>query len=343
MSQGVRNNPLWNSYWEDKRADTTRINVPVYAVGSYTNPIHVTGTLRAWKNIPDSVPKYLRINNSQEWSDYYEDANQRDLKRFFDHYLKNIENGWSATPKVRLSVLHFGMTSAPLDTVNRAEADWPLPRTKFTRLYLNSDNSLSLSPAHLTPGTVSYDSTSSKATFRYVIPHDVETTGYFMAHLCMSCASHTEMDVFVQVEKTVNNWRQGTMTIKPQGIVPRHLLGLAHDWQFGLSKVGMLFHWGPSGVLRASHALDREEGSTDEMPLYKHTRRVMLRKGEVRVLDVPIAPYGMFWEVSCCAFSPVVVARGGEVERANEKSTRKETSCSLRLLARRSIRSLCPV
>jgi len=144
---------------------------------------------------------------------------------------------------------------------------------------------------------VQYDANTGKAVFQCVITSDMETTGYFMAHLAMSCTDHDEMDVFVQVEKIVKHWRQGTMTIKPHGVIARSLLKyVAHDWQFGLSKVGLLFHWGPSGVLRASHALDKDERSTSERPLYKHTRKVPLKKGEVRVLDVPISPYGMYWE-----------------------------------------------
>jgi uncharacterized protein len=122
--------PLWNDYWEDKKADISRINVPVYAVASWTNPLHTPGTLNVWSMIPNGVPKWLRVHNTQEWSDYYTDSSRQDLKRSFDYYLHDrIDNGWSATPKVCLSVLNFGLRDLG-GTVSRAEAYLPLLRMR---------------------------------------------------------------------------------------------------------------------------------------------------------------------------------------------------------------------
>ena len=54
-----------------------------------------------------SQDKWLRIHNSQEWPDYYDEANVEDLCRFFDRYLKDVDNGWEATPRVRYAVHDF--------------------------------------------------------------------------------------------------------------------------------------------------------------------------------------------------------------------------------------------
>jgi putative CocE/NonD family hydrolase len=50
--------------------------------------------------------------------------------RWFDHFLKGVENGAEREPSVQVFVMG----------VNRwyAEADWPLPQTRFTRYYLHS-------------------------------------------------------------------------------------------------------------------------------------------------------------------------------------------------------------
>lgn len=86
------------------------------------------------------------------------------------------------------------------DIVNRPESAFPLARTEQTRYYLQPDNTLSLQPGE--SGSLSYQpNDSGKLVFECCMPSSIETTGYFMAHLLVSCPDHDEMDIFVQVEK----------------------------------------------------------------------------------------------------------------------------------------------
>ncbi|MGN0035026.1 MAG: CocE/NonD family hydrolase, partial [Coriobacteriales bacterium] len=85
--------PTWDAYWEDKSVPLERIEVPAYIVGSWTNTIHTRGTFEAWQRI-SSKDKWLRVHTKNEWYDYYQPAHMDDLRRFFDRYLKGIENGW---------------------------------------------------------------------------------------------------------------------------------------------------------------------------------------------------------------------------------------------------------
>ncbi|OJJ03447.1 hypothetical protein ASPVEDRAFT_63144 [Aspergillus versicolor CBS 583.65] len=297
VSGVVNSHPLWNEYWEDKRSQCAYINVPTYVVGSWTNPIHTPGTLRAFREIPESVPKWLRVHNSMEWPDYYADSSCRDLKRFFDCFLKGtVDNGWLATPRVRLSILNFGLSDLD-DTVNRAEVEWPLTRTRYQRLYLTPDRNMVRS-ALASQGRVSYDSGTGKATFRHCITQDMETTGYFRARLLISCSVDTDMDLFVQVccLRGSPPYRQGVLTIRPDNILVVKLLKLLHDWHFGMHQFGMLFHWGPSGQLRVSHGQHRSELSTSFDPVYQHKGCLPLTKGEVRAVEIPLRPYGMYWK-----------------------------------------------
>ncbi|KAI8227498.1 hypothetical protein K4K57_008418 [Colletotrichum sp. SAR 10_99] len=291
-----REHQLYDAYWEDKIAHPERINVPVYAAASWTNPVHTPGTFEAWEAVPDTVPKWLRIHNSQEWPDYYEDCNQKDLLRFFNRYLKDQKNDWETTPKVRLSVLHFGLVNQ-LDTVGRPEADFPLARTRYTKLFLQGYNTLSLDP-EAAESALPYDSQSGKQTFLYQFDKACETTGYFCAHLVMSCPEHTDMDVFVQVEKlSAHKHPQAVQTIKPQNLVLQRLLKFMHDWNILPGGAGMAFHRGPSGCLRGSFAMSRDEQrSKVYKPHYTFTEKISLKKGERRALDIPMSPSGMFWE-----------------------------------------------
>jgi predicted acyl esterase len=135
----IRKHPLMNGYWEDKLAQVENIEIPAYVVASW-NPLHTHGTFSAYRRLP-SRNKWLRVHNTQEWPDYYSSDNVDDLRRFFDHYLKSIRNGWETTPRVRLSVLDPGGN----DQVNRIENEFPLARTQSAKLYLDAATGI-LSP-----------------------------------------------------------------------------------------------------------------------------------------------------------------------------------------------------
>jgi putative CocE/NonD family hydrolase len=51
--------------------------------------------------------------------------------RWFDHWLKGLDNGIMEEPRVRIFVMG--------DNVWRDETDWPLPNTKYTRYYFHSN------------------------------------------------------------------------------------------------------------------------------------------------------------------------------------------------------------
>ena len=124
--------PLMNELWENKIPDFQKITVPAYVVASYSNTLHTAGTFRAWRRIA-SQDKWLRIHNSQEWPDYYDEANVEDLRRFFDRYLKGEDNGWEQTPRVRYSILDLEGG----DRTNVAGDEFPPEQVASTKYYLD--------------------------------------------------------------------------------------------------------------------------------------------------------------------------------------------------------------
>jgi predicted acyl esterase len=153
--------PLMNAYWADKRADLASISLPAYVVASWTSVIHCHGTLQAFREI-SSAHKWLRVHNTQEWIDLADADRIADLQRFFDRFLKGIDNGWEDTPRVRLFVLDPGGT----DVVDR--------------------------PA---------DDLTASVTFATTFDHDVEITGYLNLHLWVEAADADDMDLFAAVYK----------------------------------------------------------------------------------------------------------------------------------------------
>jgi len=95
------------------------------------------------------------VHNTQEWPDYYAQRNVLDLKRFFDWCLKDLQTGWLATPRIRLSILSFGIGEKE-DTIEPAESEFPLARTQYTKYYLTANKTLTLEqPTH--PLQLTYD------------------------------------------------------------------------------------------------------------------------------------------------------------------------------------------
>ena len=50
--------PLMNEYWENKRADMSKITVPTYVLASYSTFLHTFGSFRGFTEIEHSKKWY---------------------------------------------------------------------------------------------------------------------------------------------------------------------------------------------------------------------------------------------------------------------------------------------
>jgi len=46
--------PMMNEYWADKRAKVEKINIPIYALASYSSGLHTFGSFRGFSEAPVS-------------------------------------------------------------------------------------------------------------------------------------------------------------------------------------------------------------------------------------------------------------------------------------------------
>ena len=262
--------PLLDEYWEDKAAALKNITIPAYIAASYTSPIHSAGTLRGYRDIA-SENKWLRIHNTQEWQDSYRRSHEEDLLKFFDHFMKNIDNGWENTPKVRLSVLDPGGR----DIVERPENEFPLKRQQLKELWLDaSDMSLKTEKPEA-EASVSYCSFDGKgdAVFRMTVQEEMEVVGYVNARFWGEVHGYNDMDLFVKVSKYDAEGRR-----------------LAHS---PTENDRVIAYNGPCGRLRASmRELDKERSTPNE-PYYTYNNPQKLSSYEVVPLEVGLVPTGM--------------------------------------------------
>lgn len=260
----MREYPLMNEYWASKIADIESIGVPAYVVASWTNPFHTRGTLDAFARL-DQARSWLRIHNTHEWPDYYE--YEGDLRRFFDHVVKGLDNGWQATPTVRLSVLDPGGS----DVVNRPEESWPLARAQVAVRFLDAPGG-ALTPELPPPGGhVDLDGTGGAVEFHAVMTEDADIVGPLKVRLHMEVIDAEDADIFVFVRK---------LDAGGVPLLTRHM--------------GLPFA-GAKGQLRLSHREVDADASTPLVPVLAHRHALPMAAGQVEAVEVPIWPMGMRW------------------------------------------------
>jgi predicted acyl esterase len=272
--------PLMNAYWKEKAAKLEKIGVPAYVVASYTNALHAYGTFEGYHGI-SSREKWLRVHNTMEWVDYYDPVHMEDLRRFFDCYLKDIENGWKQTPKVRLSVLDPG----GVDEVGRVESDFPPPQSQDQKLFLDGKTgTLTVNPlAQESQIRYRADDGKGQATFTIKFEEETELIGHLKLRLWVEADGADDMDLFIFVQKLDKNGDHLTTTVIP---MPENVKE---------APLGLLLYPGPNGRLRVSQRQLDEEHSTPSRPYHTYQVEELLSPGQIVPVEIPIYPVGMRW------------------------------------------------
>jgi predicted acyl esterase len=215
------------------------------------------------------------VHGLEHWTEFYTDYGRALQKRFFDHFLRGADNGWEREPRVMLQVRR------PDRFVPRAEAAWPLPRTRWTTLYLDAGARTLGAEVPETASAVEFDAAGDGVTFAGpALAEETELTGPVSARLFVS-SSTEDADLFVVLRVFDAAGRE----VDFQGALDPH------------APVGQ-------GWLRASHRRLDPALSTAWRPYHTHDRREPLVPGRVYECEVEIWP------------TSVVVPAGGRVALA---------------------------
>lgn len=260
-------NPFMNKFWESKIPNWRNIKAPAYICCGMCHPCHLRGSLEGFRRIR-SPKKWIRIHREHEWPDSVIPENMDDLKRFYDRYLKDIRNGWEMTPKVRLDV----MDAYEYDFKRqRPENEFPLARTKYTKLYLNAaDCSLNENPVEQESELV-YDAKEDTAAFVLKFKEETEISGYMKMHLFLEARDYDNMDIMTWVTKYKED---GTY-------VPLRLMGIEHR--------------GTYSFYRASHRELDPRWTTDFQPVQAHFKAEPMIPGEVYECEIEILASSRIW------------------------------------------------
>ena len=125
-------NNLDTGAFHGAQAQWDKITVPMYSVGNWTGfGLHLRGNTEAFMRSP-SKHKKMRIHTGSHVHPFYREEAREDQIRFFDHWLKGVDNGVMAEPPIKLAIRHGA------DKFEwRHEQEWPLARTQWTKLYFD--------------------------------------------------------------------------------------------------------------------------------------------------------------------------------------------------------------
>ncbi len=274
--------PLMDEFWKTKIPAFERVTVPAYVVASYSNSIHTPGTFRGWRSIA-SAQKWLRIHNTMEWPDYYEQPNSDDLRRFFDHTLKGADNGWENTPRVRYSVLDL----EGKDRIEQPAGAFPPEDFSMTKYYLDAaSGALSIEPPP-TDAVAIYDAETNQglATFAIRLDQPTDFVGYPKLCLWVEADGSDDMDVFVFLQKLNAEGK-----LLEQFNIPNHGPQMQELTRQGAA---ILKYKGSNGRLRASMRHLDDQQSTNDIPVHSFDRVEKLTQGQIARLEIDLFPVGL--------------------------------------------------
>ena len=262
FGEDIRSHPLIDAYHRARSPVWSKIKVPLFTAANWGGQgLHPRGNFEAFVRAA-SKDKWLEAHGIEHWTHFYTDYGREQQKRFFDYFLHGKDTGWSKQPRVLLQIRHPGETF-----VERAESEWPLKRTKWTRFYLDPAEGSLATARPSQKANIDFDAMGDGVTFLSPpLSQATEITGPSALKLAVS-SSTTDADLFVVLRVFSGDLKEVVF----QGAIDPH------------TPVGQ-------GWLRASHRKLDKKLSTPYRPYHSHDRKQLLKPGEKVDLDIEILP-----------------------------------------------------
>ncbi len=257
----IVSHPLDDDYHRARSPVWEKVTTPLLTAGNWGGQgLHLRGNVECFVRAA-SEQKWLEMHGLEHWTHFYTDYGRKLQKRFFDHFLKGLDNGWLDQPRVQLQIRRVD------GFVERLENEWPLARTQWTRFYLDPNGfRLSRDPVNVA-GSVEYDPMGEGLTFLSApLEEEMEITGPSAAKLFLS-SSTEDADVFLVLRVFAPDGEEVVF----QGLIDPN------------TPIGQ-------GWLRASHRKLDPKLTEEYRPYHTHDEKQPLAPGEVVDLDVEIWP-----------------------------------------------------
>jgi uncharacterized protein len=261
FGRDIVSHPLDDDYHRARSPVWSKVKVPFLSAANWGGqPLHPRGNFEGFVRAA-SKNKWLEVHGIEHWTHFYTDYGRSLQLRFFDYFLHSKPNGWDKQPPVHLQVRHVDRF------VERAEQEWPIKRTKWTRLYLDPSGGGLTEKRGKDKAVTSFDAMGDGVTFLTApLAEEAEITGPAALKLFVS-SSTADADIFAVLRVFTGDLKEVVF----QGAIDPHV------------PIGQ-------GWLRASHRRLDKKLSTPYRPYHTHTRNEPLKPDQVVELDVEIWP-----------------------------------------------------
>jgi uncharacterized protein len=261
-----REHPLDDDWHRAHSADLSKIEVPLLSAANWHSlHLHLRGNVEGFVGA-GSAHKWMVMYSGNHVEPFYSQWGREVQAQFLDYWLKGEDTGMLDVPRVRIGVRRGH------ELVWRDEADWPIPSTRWTPLYLDAGAGSLVWDVPADESSTSYPAPQGSAAFETApVDEELEIIGPVSLKVWVA-ATCEDMDLFVTLRHFDRDGNEITVE-GPHG----------HGQRFPMAM----------GWLRASHRELDPERSQPGRPWHPHTRRQPLEPGEPVALEVEIWPTSM--------------------------------------------------
>ena len=254
--------PLDDEYHRGRSPVWSKVVTPLFSAANWGGQgLHPRGNFEGFIRAA-SKQKWLEAHGIEHWTHFYTDYGREQQRKFFDYFLHGKDAGWSKQPKVFLQIRHPGEKF-----VARAENEWPLKRTKWTKFYLDPAGMTLTTRKPSGAAKLSFEAMGDGLTFLTPpLAEETELTGPSALKLFAS-SSTSDADFFIVLRVFTGDLKE----IVFQGAIDPHT-PIAQGW------------------LRASHRKLDKKLSLPYRPYHTHDETQPLSKGRAVELDIEIWP-----------------------------------------------------
>jgi predicted acyl esterase len=293
----VRNN-LDTGALKGSQAQWEKITQPMFTTGNWSGMgLHLRGNTESFMRAA-SRHKKLRMHSGTHVHPFYTEEARREQLRFFDYWLKGVDNGVMDEPPVRLFIRHGNGQGAWRD-----EHEWPLARTQWTKFYLDLTPAAPGKPAN--SGTLAMANPAATASRSYNASGlskggSASASSTFLASGAMQAGMGVSLDSAPLAEDTEITgpvaavlWVSSSSEDMDLFLTIRNIDADGNDvWEVGQQgqQVPVAKGW-----LRVSHRELDPDLSLPYRPYHRHRRRLYLQPGEIVQVQVEIWPTSMLF------------------------------------------------
>jgi predicted acyl esterase len=254
--------PMNDGYHRARSPIWEKVVTPLFSAANWGGQgLHPRGNFEGFVRAA-SKEKWLEAHGIEHWTHFYTDYGHEQQLKFFDYFLHGKKAKWDKQPKVLLQVRHPGEKF-----VARAENEWPLKRTRWTKFYLDPVSMALTAKKPARGGKQSFPAMGDGLVFMTApLEHETEITGPSALKLVAS-SSTRDADFFIVLRVFSGDLKEVVF----QGAIDPHT-PVAQGW------------------LRASHRKLDKKLSTPYRPYHTHDEAQPLAKGKPVELDIEIWP-----------------------------------------------------